>query len=252
MPMKIKLLGKYLEELKGLLEAQGHVLTNDKPDIIIVYGGDGALLGAEREFPGIPKFPIRDTHSSPLCREHALDRQLKLFQDGELKRKELIKIKGECNGKTISGINDVFIHNKNRISAVRYCVWINEELYGEEIIGDGAGVATVHGSTAYYRSITNSIFRVGIGLAFSNSTELTNHLVLPEDSIIKIQVTRGPATMVADNSPDIVELNEGDIAVISKTEDNAVICGLDMFMCPKCRILRHSKKLRSALVSNRL
>lgn len=250
--MKIKLTGKYLEDIKGFLEEQGHILTEDNPELIVTHGGDGALLGAEREFPGIPKFPIRDKHTAPLCREHCLEKQLKLFFDGKLKKTELMKLRGECNGKSVSGINDVFIHNKNRINAVRYCVWIDDELYGEEIVGDGAGVATVHGSTAYYRSITHSIFRVGVGLAFSNSTELTNHLVLPEDSIIKIQITRGPAVMVADNSPELVELNEGDIAVISKNEEKAVVYGLDIFMCPKCRILRHSKKLRSAVVSNRL
>ena len=52
-----------------------------------------------------------------------------------------------------------------------------------------------------YQSITHSIFRVGIGLAFSNSTEEVSHLVLSESSVIEIEVVRGPGILIADNSP---------------------------------------------------
>ena len=39
------------------------------PDIIISNGGDGSLLGAERDFPGIPKLGLRDSRTS-LKHEH--------------------------------------------------------------------------------------------------------------------------------------------------------------------------------------
>ncbi|MDD3118780.1 MAG: hypothetical protein PHQ27_06360, partial [Victivallales bacterium] len=73
----------------------------------------------------------------------------------------------------------------------------------------------------------------------SNTTEPTTHLVLPEQSVIKIEITRGPAIMVADNSPERVRLKNGDIVTIRKHCDVAEVYGLNNFMCPKCRLLRH-------------
>ena len=210
---------------------------------IAAAGGEatiGALLGAERDYPGIPKFPIRDCRTSPLCGKHSsYEMQLDSLLSGKLEKTKLMKIAGESKGRRLMAINDVFVHNANPVSAIRYKVLINGERYHDEIVGDGVGVATIHGSTSYYRSITHSIFRVGIGLAFSNSTEVTNHLVLPEESVIEITITRGPAVMVADNSPDTVRLAKGDSVRIYKTDSIAEIYGLDFFMCPECRKLRH-------------
>ena len=97
----------------------------------------------------------------------------------------------------------------------------------------------MHGSTAYYRSITHSIFRTGIGLAFNNSTELVNHLVLPEKSLITVEILRGPGELVADNIPESIPLNEGDSASIFLSAETTPVLGLDCFMCPECRFIRH-------------
>ncbi|OGV52882.1 MAG: hypothetical protein A2017_17125 [Lentisphaerae bacterium GWF2_44_16] len=242
--MRIKLTGRYLEDIKPFLESGGFELVEEAPELIITHGGDGTMLGSEREFPGIPKFPIRDRRTAPLCPEHDYEKQIEALRSGRLKKTELMKLAGISGSSKLSGMNDIFIHNKDRVSAVRYRVWINNVLYAEEIVGDGAGVATVHGSTAYYRSITHSVFRVGIGLAFSNSTEVTNHMVLPEDSIIKILILRGPAIMVADNSSECIDLNQGDEITIVKIPDQVTVYGLDMFMCQKCRRLRYSHKYK--------
>ena len=98
---------------------------------------------------------------------------------------------------------------------------------------------------SYYRSITHSIFRTGIGLAFSNSTELVNHLVLPENSRIHITILRGPSEMVADNSLETVQLDEGDEVTIQMSGECTPVLGLDIFMCPVCRKMRHD--LRNTL-----
>ncbi len=238
--MKISLQGRYLEDIKPYL---GKHDISRAPELIIVHGGDGALLGAEREFPGIPKFPVRDIRTAPLCDEHSSYRKIFGFlANGKLHKSELIKLAVTCGKFKLKAINDIFIHNANPVSAIRYKVFIDGRPYGEEIVGDGVGVSTVHGSTAYYRSITHSTFRVGIGLAFSNSTEVTNHLVLSEDSSIKIELTRGPGVLVADNSSDMLEMKAGDSATIAKIREKAVIYGLDIFMCPKCRKLRHPRE----------
>ena len=96
-------------------------------------------------------------------------------------------------------------------------------------------------SSTYYRSITHSIFRVGVGLSFSNSTEEVDHMVLASDSTVQIQVTRGPAVLVADNTPQGVPVAEGDTVVMRQTAECALVYDLAGFMCPACRALRHHR-----------
>jgi len=95
---------------------------------------------------------------------------------------------------------------------------------GGEIIGDGIVVATPSfGSTGYYKSITDSFFEVGIGLAYNNSTEQSDHVVLDENRIISIEITRGPAIIYADNQETSISLNKGDVATIKKSSQTAKI-----------------------------
>ena len=240
--MKICFAGRFLDDIIPFFQNENLVCCDSAPDVVITHGGDGTLLDAERKYPGVPKFPIRDQRSAPLCENHQYEKQIKLFLEGRLEKSTLIKLKADCGDKSITGMNDIFLHNADRCSAIRYRVFIDDVLYADDVVADGVGVSTVHGSTAYYRSITHSTFRVGIGLAFSNTTEVTNHIVLPENSKIKIQVTRGPGILLADNSPDRIEIREGDEITIRKTDSTATIFGLEQFMCIACRKLRYSRK----------
>ncbi len=237
--MRIALSGRNLEDVRPVLETFGARIVDTAPDVVVAHGGDGALLGAEREFPGIPKFAIRDRRSSPLCAEHSYEKLVEALVGDTLERTQLIKLVGEASGRQVVGMNDVFVHNSNPVSALRYRVWIDDEPYIHDVVGDGFGVATPHGSTAYYRSITSSIFRVGIGLAFNNSTEPVNHLVLPDTTVIRARITRGPAVLTADNNPEMIPVGEGDDVIIRIAECTAIVLGLDSFMCPVCRKLRH-------------
>jgi NAD kinase len=240
--MRIHIAGRNLEDILPAVERQNVEIVESSPDLVITHGGDGALLGAEREFPGVPKLPVRDFRTAPRCEEHSsFEKTFDQYLNGGLEKTELIKIVGIANGKQICGINDIFIHNVDRGGALRYRVMIDGRPYRHEIIGDGLGLATIHGSTAYYRSITHSIFKIGIGLAFNNSTAVTNHQVLPEETIITVRMIRGPAILVADNSPERIKLETGDEITMKKIEEKAVVYGLELFMCSKCRKLRHSQ-----------
>ena len=79
--------------------------------------------------------------------------------------------------------------------------------------------STPIGSTGYYRSITRSTFELGIGIAFNNTTEQYNHMVLKEDSIIKVVILRGPAFCYVDNHDEEIVIEEGDEICIKKWED---------------------------------
>jgi len=242
--MKIKLLGHKCDAIRPLLKQYGFQEVPDSPELVVTYGGDGTLLGSERECPGIPKLPLRDSHTAKLCDDHDYKVQLQNFLDGQTEREELKKIVVTAHGRNLSAINDIYIHNAEQASALRYQVWIDDDLYADEIAGDAVGLSTVHGSSAYYRSITHSVFQLGLGLAFSNSMELVNHMVIRETSRVKIRIVRGPAVIVADNSPDRIMLDEGDEAIMEQSEETALIYGLKNFMCPQCRFLRHLNQYR--------
>lgn len=245
MKKTIAVYGKKSDLLEKLLAERGFeiVCPEDDPEaLILCYGGDGAMLGAELRYPNRLKMPVRDCETAPHCRKHSLEWQLDAMMNGQLKVSSLMKLQGTLGNMTRYAVNDVFIHNTNNVSALRYQVKIDDDIYAKEVVGDGVGVSTVHGSTAYYRSITHGSFRVGIGIAFSNSTELLNHLVLQEDSVIKVRILRGPSELVFDNSPDVTPLKEGDIVTIRKSDHVARMLGLDVFMCPECRRIRREQR----------
>ena len=239
--MRIKLLGKNLGDIRPLLNELGFEEAESGFELIVTHGGDGALLGAERDYPGVPKLPLRDAATALPCPEHDARKRLEKFLAERPEPTRLPKLAGSCKGKTLYGINDVFLHRGLPTSALRYLVSIDGEPHGEEIVGDGVGLSSVHGSTAYYRSITHSTFRVGVGLSFSNSTEATDHMVLAADSEVEIKVTRGPGILVADNSPEYIPVGEGDVVTMRQTEKCALVYDLAGFMCPACRALRHHR-----------
>jgi NAD+ kinase len=242
--MKIKLVGKNLDDIRPVLYEYGlsECSGSENVELIVTYGGDGSLLGAQRDYPDIPKLPLRDTATAPTCPAHPARKVIEKFLNGSMVLQRIPVLEAVCRGETILGINDLVIHSREYVSALRYRVRIDGELYAREIVGDGVCFSGVHGSTAYYRSITRGIFRVGVGLAFCNSTEVVDHLVLPEKSLISVEILRGPGVLTADNDPRKIDLEVGDAVDFRQTEKFAGIWDLDGFMCPDCRTLRHRRK----------
>ncbi len=237
--MKVLLTGRNFAEIRPMLAAAGLTEVDQNPEVIVTYGGDGSLLGAERTYPGIPKLPLRDGGCWRLCDEHSIEKQLQNFIEGKTAKDGLKKLEVLAKDQHRLAVNDIYIHNEDPASALRYQVWIDGKLYAEEIAGDAVGLSSIHGSSAYYRSITHSVFRVGLGLAFSNSMELVNHLVIAETSEVRIRIIRGPGMIIADNDPERISLERGEDAVFRQSNEIAYFYGIDNFMCPKCRYLRH-------------
>ncbi len=222
--MKTILFGHESKDIKPLVEKLGFELVEKSPELVICYGGDGTLMKGEASFPGVMKVLLRG--SSRICKlcsslpnEEVLERIIK----GEYKTPEFFKLEAEAKGKTFRAINDITVHNKDARHAIRYRLWVGDKPIGGEIIGDGIVASTPLGSTGYYRSITDSYFEVGIGLAFNNSTEQSDHIVLKEDSVMKIKIIRGPAFIYADNQEEHIELNDNDEAVVKKSSHSVKI-----------------------------
>lgn len=246
--MRIAICGRNLDDLRGLLAGLPIEVVSTDPELVISHGGDGALLGAERLFPGIPKLPLRDHRHNPKCADHDERRILEAMVAGTLPMTAIDRLVATTDkGESICGINDVFINKENICCAVRYRLWIDGRLDNSQVVGDGLVVATPFGSTGYYRSITKSLFRVGIGLAFNNSTEPLDHQVVGGNSVIEVEILRGPAVLLADNDPRRIHLHEGSRVRISRDPRQTKVLGLDGFRCRRCFAMRADGTCLSAL-----
>lgn len=205
-------------------------LVEENPEVVLVWGGDGSLLQAEYLFPGIPKLLLKGSRVCKLCSSFLNQKFsnleiLQKFKDGFFTLEEVEKLEAFSKDHRLVALNDIVVHNSDVRHPLRYLIFINDQPYaeGREIIGDGIVASTPLGSTGYYRSITDSFFEVGLGLAFNNSTEQSDHVVLKEDSVIRMKITRGPAVVYADNIPESFVLENEEEITIQKSQQKAKI-----------------------------
>jgi len=239
--MRTLLFGADCESLDPLIEAQaGLERVEERPDVVVCFGGDGTLLAAELRWPGIPKVPIRNSRRGIRCIPHPPDHVIERLAKGDLVHTEYMKL--ECAVRhrqddafcSLAAINEFNVHMGHVNSAVRFKLWLDDEAYesGLEIIGDGFVVCTPFGSTAYFNQITRGVFHAGLGVAFKFTAEHTNHLVLPDTTVVRAVITRGPAVLAFDNAPEYFDLTEGDELIIRKHAQPAVLLTWDRMKYP--------------------
>lgn len=245
--LAVKVTGRNLDDLLPLLKKfPVEILGEDdgrKPDLVISHGGDGSLLGAERQFPGIPKCPIRDDAQNPKCPKHGVSKILKDLFAGELTKSKLdtLVAKGP-DGRRISGVNDIVISRKLFSAAIRYRIVCDGKVIRPQVIADGLVMSTPFGSTGYFQSITGGNLSAGIGLAYNNAVDGQRFDVIPLPKNLNIEILRGPAIVCADNNPDFLELETGDVLEVSSTRRRTSIYGIDVFRCHDCYQLRRNGK----------
>lgn len=209
--------------IETLVKEAGFVITDKNPEIVLSFGGDGTLMRSEIAYPGVPKVALRDSNICKKCSALPNEEILKQLRKGEYTKETLFKLEAQAKGKELIGLNDIVVHNKDPRHGIRYYLSVNRRDIGHEIVGDGIVVATPFGSTGYFRSITDSFFEIGIGIAFNNSTERFDHMILTEGSSIEMSITRGPAVVYADNHEDSIDLLPGDKVSIKKSSHLAII-----------------------------
>lgn len=219
--MKVKVFGEKKSEIIPLLTEAGFDVVETSAEWVVSYGGDGTYMRSEHTFPGIPKLLLNGSRICKLCSRLPNREVLKKISEGNYEIEKQIKLEVVAKGTKFIATNDIVVHNADPRHGIRYRVEVNGKILGEDIIGDGIVAATPLGSGGYYRSITDSLFEVGIGLAFNNSTEQSDHVVLKEDAEIHLTVTRGPATVFADNQAESIALEKGDEVVIRKSAEIA-------------------------------
>ena len=213
------IIGKDSENIDKIFQEKGYIKNDTNPDFVISYGGDGTLLKSEHLYPGMPKLFLRNSLIGNLGFPESNEEVIEKFIAGKFTIKKYFKIEAQIKDKKIVAVNEFSLKNKNPRHSIRFDVYINDKKILNHIIGDGLMASTPIGSTGYYRSITRSTFELGIGIAFNNTTEQYNHMVLKEDSIIKVVILRGPAFCYVDNHEEEIVIEEGDEICIKKSED---------------------------------
>ncbi len=212
------IVGKDSNPVDKIFREKGYIRNDENPDFVISYGGDGTLLKSEHLYPGIPKLFLRNSLIGNLGFKETNEEVLEKFFADELTIKKYFKIEAQIKNKKIVAVNEFSLKNTNPRNSIRFDVCVNDEKILHRIVGDGLIAATPIGSTGYYRSITRSTFELGIGIAFNNTTEHYNHMVLKEDSVIKVVILRGPAFCYVDNHDEETVLEVDDEIVIRKSD----------------------------------
>lgn len=191
--------------------------------LIISYGGDGTLLGSERDYPDLAKLPIR---ASKICNHcystQNLENIFKAIKAGQLKPKSYLKLEAGFGRHQVLALNEINIKCQHPNLALRFSYDIDQQSYKDNI-ADGIIIATPFGSTAYFKSITNTVFDHGIGIAVNNSVHPTPNNIVSDDSWVTVTIDRQKAYLLADNNPKIYKLKPGDKIVIKKSDKFAQI-----------------------------
>ncbi|NMA43344.1 MAG: hypothetical protein GX946_08165 [Oligosphaeraceae bacterium] len=238
--LRVLLYGRNLEDLLPLLQDFPAEIVQENPELVITHGGDGSLLGAERLYPGVPKCPMRDRRQNPKCALHSEINTLEKLFRGELQKSYPSKVAAYLDSGTprLLGLNDLVLSRGLLSSAIRYRIWVDGQLFCPQVVSDSLVLSSPFGSTGYFQSITHGNFRVGLGLAFNNAMDGLDFCVLPEDAVVKVQLLRGPAHLLADNNPQVCELVENDCFSARLIKSQTLFYGMDVFRCQECYQLR--------------
>lgn len=209
------------QRIAEVLDMFGHVIDNNKPDFVITYGGDGTVLYSERKYPGIPKITILPVAKSTAgsvgfkCRYsiEELEDVLIKIDSGEYKIKEEMKLETTFQGRKYLSLNEMQLHNSSPIKAVRFSVYIEDEILFENVIGDGVVIATPFGSSAYYSSVGGERFDKGIGIALNNPYNVKEKPVVIDEGFdynIIIKILRDNGLLLFDNDNDMIKVKAAD------------------------------------------
>lgn len=241
--MKVGLYGSDLAKARRWLARLGFEEVSRNPEVVISWGGDGTLLAAEREFPGVPKLPIRDLSRYQKCPPHQDKAVLLALQQGKLQETVVKKLAVSFKKIKKLALNEVALSHQEPMTAVRFRLWVDKDPVGTEpIISDGLVIATIFGATGYFSSITRTVFDQGMGIALNNPTVLPCYrgtpfsaLVISASAQIGVEISRGPAWLVTDNDREMVELTRSDRLTVTTSTREAVVLGLEAFRCSVCR-----------------
>ena len=134
------------------IEELSHKDFTSEVDLIIVFGGDGTLLGCARKYLNndIPILGINMGNVGFLTDIKTDDFELviKDILDGEFEIEERNLVSATFLDQTVYGLNEIVIHSGAYAQLMRYRLSVNDKVVYEQR-SDGLIIATPTGSTAY-------------------------------------------------------------------------------------------------------
>jgi NAD+ kinase len=198
-------------------------------DLLLVFGGDGTMLGVAREIAGSPT-PMLGVNIGGLgfltgVPSDELPRALKCVWNGEFKfeSRALIEVSGRCHGRSIreTAFNDIVVSR----GAVSRLIALDVGVDGEPITRyrcDGLIISSPTGSTAYSLAAGGPIVlptaEVFCLTPISPHSLSNRSIILPLSSAIRIKATNPlPATLLSADGRAVAELDAGDEVTIRRS-----------------------------------
>ena len=228
-----------------LLTSLSHEEFSSKVDLIIVFGGDGTLLGSARRYLKF-NIPILGINMGTVgfltdIKIEDFESVIKDIIDGNCKIEERNLVSATFKETTVYGLNEIVIHSGAYTQLMRYRLSVNDKVVYEQR-SDGLIIATPTGSTAYALSAGGPIIHPELDvwtiLPMLPQSISSRPFVISSNEQVKVNLLRGPlelAKICADGQEDISAPYLQDI-IISKMEDKLrLVHPLDNDFFEACR-----------------
>ena len=184
-----------------------------KIDLIIVFGGDGTLLRAARNYleHNIPILGINMGTVGFLTdiKIEDFESVIKDVLAGNCEIEERNLVCASFGNNNVYGLNEIVIHSGAYTQLMRYRLSVNEKIVYEQR-SDGLIIATPTGSTAYALSAGGPIIHPGLDvwtiLPMLPQSMSSRPFVISSNQIAKVNLLNGPlneAKICADGQDDI-------------------------------------------------
>jgi NAD+ kinase len=198
-------------------------------DLLLVFGGDGTILGVAREIAGMTT-PMLGVNIGGLgfltgVPSDQLAAALKFVWRGEFnfESRALIEVSGRCHGRSIreTALNDIVVGR----GAVSRLIALDVSVDGEPITRyrcDGLIVSSPTGSTAYSLAAGGPIVlptaEVFCLTPISPHSLSNRSIILPLSSAIRIKAINAlPATLMSADGRAMAELDAGEEVTIRRS-----------------------------------
>ena len=206
---------------------------NELVDLIIVFGGDGTLLGAARKFIN-SDIPILGINMGTVG--FLTDVNIENFESvigdifkGDYVLEERSLVEAKFSDQEVFGLNEVLIHSGSYAQLMRYRLLIDGKTVYEQR-SDGLIVATPTGSTAYALSAGGSIIHPELNIwniiPMMSQSLSSRPLIVSNKKSMEIQLIEGPldhAMICVDGQKDIPIKYNNSISISKKNSTLKII-----------------------------
>ena len=206
---------------------------NDLVDLIIVFGGDGTLLGAARKYIN-NDIPILGINMGTVG--FLTDVNIENFESvigdifkGDYVLEERSLVEAKFSDQEVFGLNEVLIHSGSYAQLMRYRLLIDGKTVYEQR-SDGLIVATPTGSTAYALSAGGSIIHPELNIwniiPMMSQSLSSRPLIVSNKKSMEIQLIEGPldhAMICVDGQKDIPIKYNNSISISKKNSSLKII-----------------------------